>query len=90
MGGAAKGAASDPALVPDTSYYTEMLFRSDNPTAPPASPGAQQSNEEVGRILTRGLTSGSVLSPADRTYVANVSLPVPACRRIRPSGASIR
>jgi len=70
VGGAAKGAASNPALVPDTSYYTEMLFRSDNPTAPPASPGAQQSNEEVGRILTRGLTSGSVLSPADRTYVA--------------------
>ncbi|MGB9367356.1 MAG: hypothetical protein WCE79_15215 [Xanthobacteraceae bacterium] len=70
VGGAAKGAASNPALVPDTSYYTDMLFRSDNPTAPPASPGAQQSNEEVGRIVTRSLTGGSVLSPADRTYVA--------------------
>ena len=27
VGGAAKGAASNPALVPDTSYYTDMLFR---------------------------------------------------------------
>ena len=70
VGGAAKGAASNPALVPDTSYYTDMLFRSDNPTAPPASPGAQASNDEVGRIVSRALTSSGGLSPADRTYVA--------------------
>jgi hypothetical protein len=70
IGGVAKGAASNPALAPDTSYYTDMLFRSDNPTAPPASPGAQASNDEVGRIVSRSLTSSAGLSPADRTYVA--------------------
>jgi hypothetical protein len=70
VGGAAKGAASNPALAPDTSYYTDMLFRSDNPTTPPASPGAQNSNEEVGRILSRSLAGSGGLSPADRTYVA--------------------
>lgn len=70
VGGAAKGAASNPGLVPDTSYYTDMLFRSDNPTAPPASPGAQASNDEVGRIMSRSLTGGGGLAPADRTYVA--------------------
>lgn len=70
VGGAAKGAASNPSLVPDTSYYTDMMFRSDNPTAPPASPGAQTSNEEVGRIVSRSLTGGGELSLNDRTYVA--------------------
>jgi len=70
IGGAAKGAASNPTLAPDTSYYTDMLFRSDNPTAPPASPGAQASNDEVGRIVSRSLTSSGGLAPADRTYVA--------------------
>jgi hypothetical protein len=70
IGGAAKGAASNPALVPDSSYYTDMLFRSDNPTAPPAAPGAQVQNEEVGRIVSRSLTGSNGLSPADRTYVA--------------------
>jgi hypothetical protein len=70
IGGAAKGAASNPGLVPDTSYYTDMLFRSNNPTTPPASPGAQASNEEVSRIVTRGLASTSGLPAADRTYVA--------------------
>jgi hypothetical protein len=68
--GAASGAASNPALVPDSSYYTDMLFRSDNPTTPPASQGAQTQNEEVGRIVSRALTSSGGLSPADRTYVA--------------------
>ena len=70
VGGAAKGAASNPGLVSDASYYTDTLFRSDNPTTPPASPGAQNSNEEVGRIVSRSLTSSSGLSQADRTYVA--------------------
>src|SRR4051812_37491925 len=70
VGGAAKGAASNPALAPDTSYYTDVLFRSDNPTTPPASQGAQNSNDEVGRILSRSLTGNGGLSPADRTYVA--------------------
>lgn len=69
LGGATQGAASNPGLVPSNTYYTDMLFRSDNPTAPPASPGAQTSNDEVGRILARGLGSGQ-LPAADRTYVA--------------------
>jgi hypothetical protein len=70
IGGAAKGAASNPGLAPDTSYYTDMLFRSDNPTTPPASQGAQTQNEEVGRIVSRSLTNSGGLSQADRTYVA--------------------
>jgi len=68
--GVTSGAASNPALTPDTSYYTDMLFRSDNPTAPPASQGAQTQNEEVGRIVSRSLTSSGGMSQADRTYVA--------------------
>ena len=37
LGGATQGAVSNPALAPNnTSYYTDMLFRSDNPTTPPA------------------------------------------------------
>jgi hypothetical protein len=70
LGGAASGAASNPALTSNTPYYTDMLFRSDNPTAPPASQGAQAQNEEVGRIVTRAVTSSGGLSQADRTYVA--------------------
>lgn len=70
IGGAAKGAASNPGMAPDASYYTDMLFRSDRATTPPASPGAQNSNEEVGRIVTRSLASSGGLSQADRTYVA--------------------
>lgn len=71
LGGATQGAAANPGLVPNnTAYYTDMLFRSDNPTAPPASPGAQASNDEVGRIFARGLTGGSSLPAADRTYIA--------------------
>jgi hypothetical protein len=70
LGGAVHGAASNPALTPDTSYYTDMLFRSDNPTTPPASQGAQTQNEEVGRIVSRAVTSSGGLSQADRTYVA--------------------
>jgi hypothetical protein len=73
IGGAAKGAASNPGLAPDTSYYTDMLFRSDKPDAgQPAAgaPNAQNSNDEVGRIVTRSLTTSGGLSAADRTYVA--------------------
>jgi hypothetical protein len=70
--GATAGAAANagPTSAATTSYYTDMLFRSDNPTAPPASPGAQASNDEVGRIFARGLTGSAGMSPADRTYVA--------------------
>jgi hypothetical protein len=71
LGGATQGAASNPGLAPNnTSYYTDMLFRSDNPTAPPASPGAQTSNDEVSRIFARSLNGGTGLPAADRTYVA--------------------
>lgn len=69
--GATAGAAANAGPISgNTSYYTDMLFRSDSPTAPPASPGSQASNDEVGRILTRGLTGSAGLSTADRTYVA--------------------
>jgi len=68
--GAASGAASNPALVPDSSYYTDMLFRSDNANAPAAPQDAQRANEEAGRIMTRAITSSGGLSQADRTYVA--------------------
>jgi hypothetical protein len=47
-----------------------MLFRSENPTAAPAGPGAQASNDEIGRIWSRGLASGGQLPAADRTYIA--------------------
>ena len=70
IGGAAKGAASNPGLVPDSSYYTDMLFRSDKPDAGQPASNAQSSNDEVGRIVTRSLTSSGGLSQADRTYVA--------------------
>lgn len=76
IGGAVKGAASNPGLAPDTSYYTDMLFRSDKPDAgQPAGAAAgasntQNSNDEVGRIVTRALSSPGGLSAADRTYVA--------------------
>jgi hypothetical protein len=70
LSGAVRGASSNPALVPDTSYYTDMLFRSDNANAPAAPQDAQRSNEEAGRIVSRALTSSGGLSPADRTYVA--------------------
>lgn len=70
IGGAAKGAASNPGLVPDTYYYTDMLFRSDKPDAAQSAPGAQSSNDEVGRIVSRSLTSPAGLSAPDRTYVA--------------------
>jgi hypothetical protein len=69
LGGAVRGASSNPALVPDTSYYTDMLFRSDNANAG-APQDAQRSNEEAGRIVSRALTSSGGLSQADRTYVA--------------------
>jgi hypothetical protein len=50
-----------------------MLFRSDKPDAgQPAAgaPNAQNPNDEVGRIVTRSLTTSGGLSAADRTYVA--------------------
>jgi hypothetical protein len=70
LGGAVRGASSNPALVPDSSYFTDMLFRSDNANAPGAPQDAQRSNEEAGRIVGRALTSNGGLSSADRTYVA--------------------
>src|SRR5207253_3213933 len=52
------------------AYYSDMLFRSDRPTAAPATPAAQASNEETNRILARALAQGGTLAAADRTYVA--------------------
>ncbi len=70
LGGATQGAASNPGLVPDTSYYTDMLFRSDRPVAAPSTPAGQASNEEMGRIFARGLVRGAQLPVSDRTYIA--------------------
>jgi hypothetical protein len=69
LGGAANGITSNPGVVPDTSYYTDMLFRSDRPVTPPNTPAAQSSNDEIGRIVTRSLSAGQ-LSSDDRAYVA--------------------
>jgi hypothetical protein len=68
MGSVAQGAISNPNAT--NAYYSDMLFRSDRPTTPPATPAAQASNEEINRILARGLAQGGTLAPADRTYVA--------------------
>lgn len=71
IGGAAQGAAANPGLVADnTSYYTDMLFRSDRPIVPSATPAAQASNDEIGRIIGRALTAGAILPSNDRNYVA--------------------
>jgi hypothetical protein len=70
VGRATQGTASNPMVGSSTSYYTDMLFRSENSPVAPASPGAQISNDEIARVLARGLTSGAALPAADRTYVA--------------------
>jgi len=68
MGSAAQGLASNPNAA--NAYYSDMLFRTDRPTTAPATPAAQASNEEINRILARGMAHGGTLAPADRTYVA--------------------
>ena len=57
----ATGAAGD-------SYFTDMLFRTDHPSAS-ADPAASQA--EVGRILATDAVSGD-MPAADKTYVAEV------------------
>lgn len=71
ISGTAQGVTSNPALGSDsTAYYADMLFRSDRPTVPPATPAAQASNDEINRILARALIRGASLPAADRTYLA--------------------
>jgi hypothetical protein len=48
-------------------YFTDMLFRTDHPSASDQS----ASQAEIGRIFVRGLTSGD-LPAADKSYVAQV------------------
>jgi hypothetical protein len=68
-----QGAASNPALVPDrNSYFVDMLFRSDRPGREIDPALAQAGTAEAGRILARGLTPGSELTPADRTRLAQL------------------
>lgn len=50
------------------SYFTDMLFRTDKPSA---SADQNASQAEIGRIFARGLSSGD-LPAADKTYVAQV------------------
>jgi hypothetical protein len=72
VGGATQGAASNPGLVPDTSYYTDMLFRAQGPANAPAGQPAQNgqtSNDDIGRIMARGMTRGGALTTEDRSYI---------------------
>jgi hypothetical protein len=70
-GSAVAGPASQltgPAANPSNSYFTDMLFRTDKPSA---SADQNASQAEIGRIFVRGLSSGD-LPAADKTYVAQV------------------
>jgi hypothetical protein len=80
-GGAAMQAAGSAAAGPasqlanqasagagDSAYFTDMLFRTDHPSAS-ADPAASQA--EVGRILATDAASGE-MPAADKTYVAQV------------------
>jgi hypothetical protein len=69
VGRTTQGAASNPSLSDTTAYYTDMLLRSER-AAPTATPAAQASNEELGRIVNRALVRGAAFSAADRSYVA--------------------
>jgi hypothetical protein len=51
-----------------TAYFTDMLFRTDQPAAASTAPAPQG---EMGRIFARALSSGD-LPAADKTYVAKV------------------
>ncbi len=64
-GAASQQAANNPGVQ---AYFTDMLFRTDKPAA---DPNNQAQVAEVGRIMSRTLTSGDI-SPADKTYVAQV------------------
>ena len=72
---AAGGAAAGPASQLSSStanasnaYYTDMLFRTDHPSA---STDQNASQAEIGRIFARALSSGD-LPAADKTYAAQV------------------
>jgi len=66
------GAASNPSLTNRNAYTVDTLFRSDRPTNAADQPAAQAANAEASRILARGLTPGSELTPADRTRLAQL------------------
>ena len=64
-GSAGGAAASNSGLQ---AYFTDMLFRTDHA---PADPNSQSIVAEVGRIMSRSMTSGEI-APADKTYVAQL------------------
>jgi len=67
-----QGATSNPSLTDRNAYWVDSLFRSDRPTNPTDQPAAQAANAEASRILARGLTPKSELTPADRTRLAQL------------------
>jgi hypothetical protein len=67
--GTSQGAAANPSGVGDAmSYFTDTLFRSDQPSG---SDNAQDTQAQASRILVNGLKNGG-LSPDDRTYLAKL------------------
>ena len=66
VAGQASQAVAAPGAGETTSYFTDMLFRSDKPAADQSS-----SSAEAGRILARNLTSGT-LSAEDKPYLAKM------------------
>jgi hypothetical protein len=70
VGGSAAGAAASTAASDQndpTSYFTDMLFRSDRTDQ---SSNADQSRREVSRIFVKSLTGD--INATDKTYVAQV------------------
>jgi hypothetical protein len=65
-GGATRAAADQSGAA--TQYFTESLFRADQPKAD-ASP--REATGEAGRILARSIANGN-LDPSDRTYLAKL------------------
>jgi hypothetical protein len=63
----AVGQAVSPASDP-TAYFTDALFRSDQPTT---DANDTATRAEVGRTLARSLADGQI-APPDRTYVAHM------------------
>jgi len=70
--GAARGAAASASQAgsPVDAYDVDTLFRSAQPDTSPTT-SASDGHGEATRILARGLSAGD-LSPADRTYLAQL------------------
>jgi len=66
VGGATQAAADQSGAA--TQYFTESLFRADQPKG---DAGPQEAAGEAGRILARSIANG-ILDPGDRTYLAKL------------------